>query len=387
MIKLPLLEGPSVDYGDDEPAMVRYRLDGEDRARALDNRGPLRVDAQGRVDLSFLDAYWTHGFYVLEGVLDRVELDDLESDLAELLDRAPAAAGATTDRHGRPALGAGCRAMTFSWAAPLSDPVGGTTANRGRHPVKMTEPIPAPGAPDQVLQLIVGTLQFSDACLRFYGHPHLLAIAAAINGEDFAPFNEAIWIKQAHLGGSVAWHQDGFTHWDSPDLDAGTHGFNLMAQLYGSTAANGLWVVPGSHRSGKADIKAMVDAAGSDRLPRAVPLICRPGDVVITNRQVVHGSFANTSPDARVTVQHGFHRRRSVLGAVSGDPRNRAVIDEERIRERSKPIAYGIDARARRYPTENRFVYRPFAGQEDQFRWTPRTKADLRDYNLLDLGI
>ena len=82
-----------------------------------------------------------------------------------------------------------------------------------------------------------------------------------------------------------------------------------MTQLYGCDAANGLWVVPGSHRHGKLDIKAMVDAAGSDRLPDAVPLICGPGDVAITSRQAVHGSFANTSPNVRVTVNMGFHRR------------------------------------------------------------------------------
>ncbi|HZQ56907.1 MAG TPA: phytanoyl-CoA dioxygenase family protein [Acidimicrobiales bacterium] len=387
MTKLPLLEGPAVDYGEDERAMARYRRDGEARALALDNRGPLRTDRDGRLDLGFLDAYWRHGFYVLEGLLGQDELDDLEADLAELLDRAPIGPGAATDRHGRPALGAGCRAMTFTWVAPLSDPIGGTDANRGRHPVKMAEPAPAPGAPEQVLQLIVGTLQFSDACLRLYGHPQLLAIAAAINGDDFAPFNEAIWIKHAHLGGSVAWHQDGFTHWESPDLDAGTHGFNFMAQLYGCTAANAVWVVPGSHRQGKADIKALVRAAGSDRLVDAVPLICRPGDVVIANRQLVHGSFANTSPEPRVTVQHGFHRRRSVLGAVSGPAAQRVVIDEARVRERSKPIMFGIDARALRYPHEARFVYQPFAGEEDDYRWTTQTRAGLKDYNLLDLGI
>jgi ectoine hydroxylase-related dioxygenase (phytanoyl-CoA dioxygenase family) len=269
----------------------------------------------------------------------------------------------------------------------LSDPIGGTGFARGRHPVKMVEPTPPPGAPAQVLQLIVGTLQFSDACLRLYGHPQLLAIAAAINGADFAPFNEAIWIKHPRLGGSVAWHQDGFTHWGSPDLDPGTHGVNFMAQLYGCTAANGLWVVPGSHRDGKADIKALVAAAGSERLPQAVPLVCGPGDVAVTNRQVVHGSFANTSPHPRVTVQAGFHRRRSVLGAVHGDPAAPVVIDEERVRERSKAIMYGIDARAQRYPQEERFVYQPFAGHEDEYRWTPRTKAQLKDYNLLDLGI
>jgi hypothetical protein len=63
------------------------------------------------------------------------------------------------------------------------------------------------------------------------------------------------------------------------------------------------------------------------------------------------------------------------------------VLDEQRIRERSKPIMYGIDARAQRYPDEERYVYQPFAGQEDHYRWTPQTKAILKDYNLLDLAI
>ena len=39
-----------------------------------------------------------------------------------------------------------------------------------------------------------------------------------------------------------------------------------MGQLYGCTPANGLWVVPGSHRRGKADVAAMVAAAGTERL-------------------------------------------------------------------------------------------------------------------------
>ncbi len=39
----------------------------------------------------------------------------------------------------------------------------------------------------------------------------------------------------------------------------------------------------------------LAEAAGSDRLPDAVPLICEPGDVAITSRQAIHGSFANTS--------------------------------------------------------------------------------------------
>lgn len=388
MVNLPLLDAPVSDYGADEDAMVAYRADGERRALALDNRGPIRFDEQGRLDPAILDAYGRHGFYVFEGVLGAEELADIERDVAELLDRAPVTKGAEIDRHGRPALGADCTARNVSWVRPLSDPLGGTSASNGRHPAKMNEPVAPEGAPEFVVQLILGSLQFSDACLRVYGHPELLAVAEAVNGADFAPFNEAVWIKHPYLGGSVAWHQDGWTHWEDPELDGDTHGFNFMAQLYGCNAANGLWVVPGSHRIGKADIKAMVDAAGSDRLPDAVPLVCGPGDVAITNRQAIHGSFANTSAEPRVTINFGFHRRRSVLGVTSGGVHNPvSVYDEERIRTRSAAIMYGIDARAQRFPHERRYVYQPLAGQEDDYRFGPATRGALKDYNLLDLGI
>jgi ectoine hydroxylase-related dioxygenase (phytanoyl-CoA dioxygenase family) len=200
------------------------------------------------------------------------------------------------------------------------------------------------------------------------------------------PFNEAIFIKEPGRGASVPWHQDGTTHWGSPDWDEGTHGFNFMVQLYGCTAANGVWVVPGSHKHGKADIRAMVAAAGTERLPDAVPIVCAPGDVAITNRQVVHGSFANTSPDWRVTFNFGFHRRRWVLGVKGGGLHNApAVYDAARIRERSRALGYAIDARRQRFPHETPFVYQPHAGEVH--RWDDEARARLKDYNLLDLSI
>tara|TARA_B100000676_G_C17859845_1_gene722750 strand:- start:80 stop:838 length:759 start_codon:yes stop_codon:yes gene_type:complete len=252
----------------------------------------------------------------------------------------------------------------------------------------MIEPVAPQDAPAHVVQLVLGNLQFSPACLRVYGHPQLLAVAAAINGDDFVPFNEALWMKRPGLGASVAWHQDGTTHWDSPDLDAGSHGFNFMGQLYGSTAENGVWVVPGTHRLGKVDIKAMVEEAGSDRLPTAVPMICGPGDVVMCNRQAVHGSFANTSTQARVTLNFGFHQRASVLGVQGGGIHNELVVyDAERIFERSKIIAYAIDARRQRFPQEPSYRYRPFDGIQDDYPWDERARAAIKDYNLLDLGI
>jgi len=386
MAKLPLIDASEVDYGSEQVAMARYREEGMRRALALGNRGQLRFDASGRPDRAILDAYSRYGFYVFEHVIEQQELDDIERDLVDLLERLPVAPDAPLDRHGRPALGADRRGHQIVWVKPLADPLGGTTRARGRHPVKMFEPTPPANAPEHVVQQILGPLQFSDACLRVCGHPKLLALAEAVNGADMTPFHEALWVKQARLGGSVAWHQDGYTHWDAPDRDEHTHGFSFMVQLYGCDAANGLWVVPGSHRA-KADIRALVAAAGSDRLPAAVPLVCGPGDVAMCSRQALHCSFANTSDAVRVTVNFGFHRRRSILGVNGGDASNPVVFDDARIRERSRLIAYAIDARRQRYPTETPYRYAPLAAETERYRWTPETKDAIKDYNLLDLFI
>ena len=385
---LPLVQVPIVDYGDDEDAMVTYRERGTARALELDNRGPIRFGSDGRLHSDILDSYSRYGFYIFTDVIKGNELKEIESDVADMLERAPVTKDAEVDKHGNTALGAGLTARNISWVRPLSDPLGGTDASYGRHEAKMNEPAPPTEAPDYVVQLFLGSLQFSDACLRLYGHPELLRVAEAINGPDFTPFNEAVWLKQPGLGGSVAWHQDGWTHWDNPKLDNHTHGFNFMAQLYGCDAANGLWVVPGSHSVGKINIKKMVEEAGSDRLPQAIPVICDPGDVAMTSRQAIHGSFANTSSKVRVTINFGFHRRSSVLGIRSGGVHNPvSEYDEDYIFERSKAIAWGIDARSQHFPNEDRYVYEPFRGLEQQFVWTEETKSNLRDYNLRDIGI
>ena len=376
------------DYGAHEHEIVRYREEGNERALAMPNRGPLTFDADGNVSQDILDAYLEYGFYVLEGVLSSTELADLESDVADMMERLPTHRGAKEDRFGRPALGADREARCVNFVRPLSDPVGGTDAAYGRHQAKMIELSPPKDAPQEIVQIIGGVLQFSEAYLRLYGHPGLLKLADAVHGNDFTPFHEALWIKHPGLGGPVAWHQDGFTHWNSADLDANTHGFNYMAQLYGCDAENGLWVVPGTHRRGKVDIKQMVHDAGSDRIQNAVPLICAPGDVAISNRQVVHGSFANTSDQFRVSFTFGFHRRSSVLNVRSGGVHS-PVTDytADYIETRSRLIQFGIEARKQQFPDEAPYHYEPFASNVNDFAWSSDRINELKDYNLQDLGI
>lgn len=356
------------------------------RARTLGNRGPIRFNADGSLDKDIVDAYWRCGFYVFEGALAQDELADIEAGFTQVRERLPITRDSTLDSQGRPAITIDNKAPTIFWSKPLGDPLGGTAMANGRHPVKMREPTPDRGAPDEVVYVMLGHLQFSDAFLRLYANPNLLKVVEAINGEDFTPFNEALFIKEPGLGASVAWHQDGVTHWDNPDFDQGIHGFNLMAQIYGCTAANALWVVPGSHKLGKVDIAELVAKAGTEYLPDAVPLICEPGDVVITNRQAVHGSFANTSADWRVTVGFGFHRRTSVLNVTAGGVHNAiAVYDAQRIHKRSEILGYAIDARRQRFPDEVSYEYKPHNGEH--FVWDEKARAAIMDYNLLDLSI
>ena len=382
------IEACAARYGEDAEAMRNYLVAGERRALELDNRGPLRFDENGRLADDILQAYSRHGFYVFENLLSSSELEDLKEDLEAMRATFPAEPGGKLTADHRPALGADSKSLNLLWSKPLGDPLGGTELANGRHQVKLFEPEADDGAPTQVPFILLGSLQHSEACLRVYGHPQLLRAAASINGEDFTPFNESLFIKDPGVGAAVSWHQDGDTHWDSDDFDEGIHGFNFMAQVYGSTAVNGVWVLPGTHKVGKVDIKQLVAESGSERLVGAVPLICSPGDVVICNRQIVHGSFPNSGFEPRLTVNFGFHRRSSVLGVMgAGMTSAQEVYDEDIIEHRSRVIGYAIDARRQRYPDEESYPYLPFMQSGKAYVWDDSARQAIKDYNLHDLSI
>ena len=366
--------------------MENYFKAGEKRALSIGNRGPIKFNKDGSLHKDIMSSYAQNGFYIFENVYEKKELLDIEKDLFDILDRVPENKLSKLDKKGRPALSSNCKANNLYWSRPLGDPFGGTTLANGRHPVKMEEPKPKKGVPEEIMYLILGSLQFSEAYLRAYAHPLLLKIAECINGEDFVPFTDALFIKEPGLGASVAWHQDGTTHWNSPIWDQFCHGFNFMAQLYGSTAANGVWVVPGTHKLGKLDIKKLVADAGTVKLPNAIPIICNAGDVAITNRQVLHGSFANTSPDWRVTVNFGFHKKSSVLNVKGGGLHAKPQIyDENHIKTRSRLIPYAINARKQKYIDETSYDYKPLNSSE--YKWNNKAKNEIKDYNLLDMSI
>ena len=375
-------------YDQDSEEMKNYLLEGEKRALELPNRGPIDIDSNGLLSGVIREAYSKYGFYIFENVLNKDELEDIKSDLNRLSAKFPTGPESLVDSKGEPAMNANSKALTIVWSKPLGDPLGGTQLANGRHQIKMFEPKADESAPEAVPLILLGSLQFSDACLRTYAHPELLKVAENINGDDFAPFNEALFIKEPGIGAAVSWHQDGVTHWESENFNEDIHGFNFMAQVYGSTTVNGVWVVPGTHKEGKIDIKKLVDKSGSERINGAVPMICNPGDVVMCNRQLLHGSFPNCGYEPRVTVNFGFHKRSSVLGTQGGGIHSESqVFDEEIIERRSRLLGYAIEARKQRYPNEEPFSYSPFVKLGKQFKWDDDARQNIIDYNLDDLSI
>lgn len=131
----------------------------------------------------------------------------------------------------------------------------------------------------------------------------------------------------------------------------------------------------------------------SEWLPDAAPMILNPGDVGMHNRNALHGSFPNRSPERRITQQMGYHRRSSVLwggvtksnwllppkitGSTTGH-RREITYDEEFVTKSSRIIALAIDARRQKYPHEAPYVYQPLVGQEDQNRWNEKTREEIR---------
>jgi ectoine hydroxylase-related dioxygenase (phytanoyl-CoA dioxygenase family) len=118
-------------------------------------------------------------------------------------------------------------------------------------------------------------------------------------------------------------------------------------------------------------------------------MVCKPGDVIISNRQLVHGSFANTSPDRRVTVNFGFLPRSSVLDVTTARLDGEVeTYDAARLHQRSRMIAVAIDARHQRFSHERRYVYQPLLGEEGTNRWNEEVRETVvKNYNLLDVHI
>lgn len=121
-------------------------------------------------------------------------------------------------------------------------------------------------------------------------------------------YNESFVTKPPRIGQAVHWHQDPSFKRKLVDDPIST----IDVYLDRADEENGcLWVVPGSHKQGVLDARALMAEHGF-HLPGAIPVRMEPGDVAFHDNGCLHGSQANHSDRERRIVYLAFQTMRQV---------------------------------------------------------------------------
>lgn len=136
------------------------------------------------------------------------------------------------------------------------------------------------------------------ASLELLGSPEVLEIARSLAGSNFVPTYESLVFKAEGDGAAIEWHQDA--------VHPRTHRiFNVDVYLDASRrGAGALRVAPGSQR-GPVEICQLRDEYGWDA-PGVVQVEMEPGDVLVHDVMVVHGSEPTHDNPLRRTIYFEF---------------------------------------------------------------------------------
>jgi ectoine hydroxylase-related dioxygenase (phytanoyl-CoA dioxygenase family) len=158
---------------------------------------------------------------------------------------------------------------------------------------------------DRVLFHALGAWRVSAAFHDLLFHPAVTVPASQLLGGHVRFWHDQLFIKPAHHGGIVAWHQD-YSYWTRTKPVA--H-LTCWIGLDDSTTENGcVHYVPGSHKWNLLprgpltdDMNAVVDRLSDDQKrnfnPVAVEL--KAGEASFHHPLMVHGSFENRSHKSR----------------------------------------------------------------------------------------
>ncbi len=192
------------------------------------------------------------------------------------------------------------------------------------------------------------------ASLELLGCPQVLAVAESLCGPNFVPTYESMVFKQQGDGEAIPWHQDA-VHQRKYRI------FNYDLYLDHSRAdAGALRVLPRSQQ-GKQDICALNKEWGWNH-PDVQIVEMEPGDVLLHDVMIVHGSEQVEGKDLRRTIYYEFRAAEEIL---EDGPWDREWIDR-----RLRLLPVGLRRYQEAYPTK------------DQFHWNvtkefqPQTSAD-----------
>lgn len=179
------------------------------------------------------------------------------------------------------------------------------------------------------------------AALELLGSPQVLAVAESMCGPNFVPTYESMVFKQEGDGAKIPWHQDAVhpRRWRIYNYD--------VYLDHSRIGAGALRVIPGSQGE-KHDVCRLRDEYGWDP-PQVLQIEMEPGDVLLHDVMVVHGSEQTEGNALRRTIYYEFRAAEEIL---EDGPWDETWIDR---RMRLVPVAL------RRY--QEAFPHEP------QFHW------------------
>jgi len=142
------------------------------------------------------------------------------------------------------------------------------------------------------------------ACKRLIAHSFVLKVIEAFLGPNFIPTWDSFVFKFPGNGVPIKWHRDASAASvdNRPAIDVGIYLDEANTQH-----DNCLYVVTGTHKWPDMIASAMIDHLTSDGFKKngAIPVEVQPGDVILHNILVLHGSPACKSP-LRRTVYYEY---------------------------------------------------------------------------------
>lgn len=204
-----------------------------------------------------------------------------------------------------------------------------------------------------------------DASLELLGSPAVLGIAESLAGADFVPTYESLVFKDEGDGAAIDWHQDA--------VHPRTHRiFNIDVYLDASRAGEGaLRVAPGSHLA-PVDVCQLQEEFGWDA-PGVVQVELEPGDVLVHDVMVVHGSEAVTGNRLRRTIYYEFRAAEQILAE--------GPWDAEWVDRRLRLIPLGLDRHAAAHADAGQFAWNAAAGLRPEMGTD--AEAELRIAHLV----
>jgi hypothetical protein len=186
------------------------------------------------------------------------------------------------------------------------------------------------------------------ASLELLGSPQVLAVAESMCGPNFVPTYESMVFKMTGSGAPIQWHQDA-VHPRRYRI------FNYDVYLDASrSGAGALKVVPRSQTK-RIDVCAVADMYGWNP-PGAMEVEMEPGDVLLHDVMVVHGSEPVVGKALRRTIYYEFRAAEEIL---DDGPWDRTWIDK-----RLRLVPLGLRRHRAAFPEADQFEWRV----TDEFR-------------------